>query len=76
MLALLVLPFWISYLMRMIAWTGLLNDDGLLNRVLHGLGIIEEPYPWLGGKTITVVLGLVYGYVPFFILPLYARSTG
>ena len=72
MLALLVLPFWISYLMRMIAWTGLLNDDGLLNRFLQAVGIIQEPYPWLGGKTITVVLGLVYGYVPFFILPLYA----
>jgi spermidine/putrescine transport system permease protein len=72
MLALLVLPFWISYLMRMISWTGLLADDGLLNRVLQGVGLISEPYPWLGGKTITVVLGLVYGYVPFFILPLYA----
>jgi spermidine/putrescine transport system permease protein len=71
-LALLVLPFWISYLMRMIAWTGLLNDDGLINRFLQAVGIIEDPYPWLQGKSITVVLGLVYGYVPFFILPLYA----
>jgi len=72
MLALLVLPFWISYLMRMIAWVGLLNEEGLINRVLQGLGILPEPYPWLDGKPLTVIFGLVYGYVPFFILPLYA----
>ncbi|MEX0984686.1 MAG: ABC transporter permease [Actinomycetota bacterium] len=72
LLALLVLPFWISYLMRMIAWVGLLNDDGLVNRLLQTLGILGEPYPWLGGHAVTVILGLVYGYAPFFILPLYA----
>lgn len=71
-LALLVLPFWISYLMRMLAWVGLLNEQGLVNRVLTGLGILQDPYPWLEGKSITVIFGLVYGYVPFFILPLYA----
>jgi spermidine/putrescine transport system permease protein len=71
-LALLVIPFWISYLMRMLAWVGLLNDQGLVNRVLQGVGILDHPYPWLEGKSITVILGLVYGYVPFFILPLYA----
>jgi spermidine/putrescine transport system permease protein len=71
-LALLVLPFWISYLMRMLAWVGLLNEEGLVNRVLTGLGILENPYPWLEGKSVTVILGLVYGYVPFFILPLFA----
>jgi spermidine/putrescine transport system permease protein len=72
MLALLVLPFWISYLMRMLAWVGLLNEAGLVNRVLEAVGILSEPYPWLEGKSITVIFGLVYGYVPFFILPLYA----
>jgi ABC-type spermidine/putrescine transport system permease subunit I len=65
-------PFWISYLMRMLAWVGLLNEQGLVNRVLQGVGILDHPYPWLEGKSITVILGLVYGYVPFFILPLYA----
>ena len=50
MLALLVLPFWISYLMRMLAWVGLLNEDGLVNRVLTGLGILQDPYPWLRGQ--------------------------
>ena len=72
MLALLVLPFWISYLMRMLAWVGLLNQDGLVNRVLTGLGILHDPYPFLQGKPITVILGLAYGYTPFFILPLFA----
>jgi putrescine transport system permease protein len=71
-LALLVVPFWISYLMRMLAWVGLLNEQGLVNRALQGAGILDHPYPWLEGKSITVILGLVYGYVPFFILPLYA----
>src|SRR5688572_23773983 len=71
-LALLVLPFWISYLMRMLAWVGLLNEEGLVNRLLMGLGLLQDPYPWLEGKSITVILGLVYGYLPFFILPLYA----
>jgi putrescine transport system permease protein len=72
MLALLVLPFWISYLMRMLAWVGLLNEEGLVNRVLTGLGILSDPYPWLEGKSITVIFGLAYGYAPFLILPLFA----
>jgi spermidine/putrescine transport system permease protein len=72
MLALLVLPFWISYLMRMLAWVGLLNERGLVNRVLQGIGLISEPYPFLQGKPLTVIFGLVYGYTPFFILPLFA----
>jgi spermidine/putrescine transport system permease protein len=71
-LALLVLPFWISYLMRMLAWVGLLNEDGLVNRVLMAIGLFQDPYPWLEGKSITVILGLAYGYVPFLILPLFA----
>jgi spermidine/putrescine transport system permease protein len=72
LLVLVVAPFWISYLMRMLAWQNILLDDGYLNRLLTSVGLLEEPYPWLGGKTITVVLGLVYGYVPLFILPLFA----
>jgi putrescine transport system permease protein len=71
-LALLVLPFWISYLMRMLAWVGLLNEQGLVNRVLTGTGLLQDPYPWLEGKSITVIFGLAYGYVPFLILPLFA----
>jgi len=71
-LAMLVLPFWISYLMRMLAWVGLLNEGGLVNRILMAVGLLQHPYPWLEGKSITVILGLAYGYVPFLILPLFA----
>jgi spermidine/putrescine transport system permease protein len=72
MLVLVVLPFWISYLMRMLAWVGLLQDNGLVNHVLMTLGVIDAPRPWLEGQSVTVILGLAYGYVPFLILPLYA----
>jgi putrescine transport system permease protein len=68
----LVAPFWISYLMRMLAWVNLLQDDGYVNDVLMWLHVIDEPQAWLDGRASTVVLGLVYGYVPFLILPLYA----
>ncbi|MEX0991010.1 MAG: ABC transporter permease [Actinomycetota bacterium] len=69
-LALLVAPFWVSYLMRMLAWTNLLQSDGFVNRVLGVIGFGE--YQWLEGKSVTVVLGLIYGYIPYMILPLYA----
>ncbi len=72
LLALLVLPFWISYLMRMLAWTNLLQLDGYVNRLLQWFHIIDAPRTWLDGDWPTVVIGLTYGYVPFFILPLYA----
>jgi ABC-type spermidine/putrescine transport system permease subunit I len=71
-LALLVLPFWISYLMRMLAWTNLLQPDGIVNRLLHFLHLQGPPRNWLDGNPQTVIFGLVYGYVPFFILPLYS----
>jgi ABC-type spermidine/putrescine transport system permease subunit I len=68
----LVAPFWISYLMRMLAWVNLLQDEGYVNRVLMWLNILDAPRNWLDGRASTVILGLVYGYVPFLILPLYA----
>lgn len=64
-------PFWISYMLRMLAWISLLQDDGYVNRTLVSLGVLDAPYPWLAGKPITLILGLVYGYVPFMILPLF-----
>jgi ABC-type spermidine/putrescine transport system permease subunit I len=70
-LALLVLPFWISYLMRMLAWTNLLEPDGYVNDVVSLFGGAPDRN-WLDGNWPTVVIGLVYGYVPFFILPLYS----
>jgi putrescine transport system permease protein len=68
----LAVPFWISYMMRMLAWISLLREDGYVNRALVGLGVVGQPVPWLEGKPTTVVLGLVYGYIPFMILPLFA----
>lgn len=71
-LALLIAPFWISYMMRMLAWIDLLQTDGYLNRALVDLHLMAQPVNWLGGKSITVILGLVYGYIPYLILVLYA----
>ncbi len=68
----LIAPFWISYLMRMLAWVNLLTDDGLVNKALLKLHIIGSPIFWLNGHAYTLVLGLVYGYIPYMILPLYA----
>lgn len=70
-LVLMVLPFWVSYLMRILAWVNLLQNDGLVNRVISLTGFFR-PQEWLSGHASTVVLGLIYGYIPFFILPLYA----
>jgi spermidine/putrescine transport system permease protein len=69
-LILLVSPFWISYLMRIYAWQGLLDTDGPMNWLLSPVGFGHTNF--LEGKSITLVLGLVYGYIPFMILPLYA----
>ena len=71
-LILLIAPFWISYMMRMLAWIDLLQTNGYVNRALSALGLISSPINWLGGRWYTVVLGLVYGYIPYLILVLYA----
>ncbi len=71
-LLLLIAPFWISYMMRMLAWVGLLETDGWVNKALMFLHLTSQPINWLGGKSVTVVLGLVYGYIPYLILVLYA----
>jgi spermidine/putrescine transport system permease protein len=68
----LVAPFYKSYQMRMLARIKLLQDDGWVNDVLMWAGILDEPRNWLDGRASSVILGLVYGYVPFMILPLYA----
>lgn len=72
-LILLVSPFWISYLMRIYAWQGLLQTDGFLNRALTSTHIFSSPVNFLQGRPLTVILGLVYGYVPYMILPLYGQ---
>ena len=70
-LALVILPFWTSFLIRIYAWMFLLRDTGLINTVLLGLGVIRAPVPLLYNDG-AVVLGLVYGFLPFMVLPLYA----
>jgi spermidine/putrescine transport system permease protein len=71
LLNLVMLPFWTSFLIRIYAWIFLLRDTGLINTVLQGLHIIRHPLPLLF-NTGAVILGLVYGYLPFTVLPLYA----
>ena len=71
-LILLIAPFWISYMMRMLAWIDLLQTSGYVNKVLSGMHLISQPVDWLGGMWTTVVFGLVYGYIPYLILVLYA----
>jgi spermidine/putrescine transport system permease protein len=70
-LQLVILPFWTSFLVRTYAWMFLLRDTGLINSALKALGIIHEPLPLLYNNG-AVFVGLVYGYLPFVVLPLYA----
>lgn len=70
-LQLVMLPFWTSFLVRTYAWMFLLRDTGLINTSLQALGIIREPLPLLYNDG-AVLLGLVYGHLPFVVLPLYA----
>jgi spermidine/putrescine transport system permease protein len=72
-LVLLISPFWISYLMRVYAWQSLLTEDGYINDILRFLHLLATPVNWLNGRPITVVLGLVYGYIPYMILPIYGQ---
>ena len=71
LLNLVMLPFWTSFLIRTYAWMFLLRDTGLINTILQSLHIIRQPLPLLFNDG-AVVLGLVYGYLPFMVLPLYA----
>ena len=70
-LSLVILPFWTSFLVRTYAWMFLLRDTGLINTMLQKLGLIHDPLPLLYNDG-AVILGLVYGYLPFMVLPLYA----
>lgn len=70
-LQLVMLPFWTSFLVRTYAWIFLLRDTGLFNTMLLSLGIIHSPLPLLYNDG-AVLLGLVYGYLPFMVLPIYA----
>jgi putrescine transport system permease protein len=71
LLLLVILPFWISFLLRVYAWMGLLNNYGVINNFLMWLGVIDQPIPIMYTDW-AIYIGLVYSYLPFMILPLYA----
>lgn len=71
LLLLIVLPFWISFLLRVYAWMGLLNNYGVINNTLMWIGIIDQPIQIMY-TDFAVFIGLTYSYLPFMILPLYA----
>lgn len=70
-LVLVMIPFWTNFLVRTYAWMFILRTEGLLNSLLLSLGVIETPMDILYSDT-AVLIGLVYGYLPFMVLPLYA----
>jgi putrescine transport system permease protein len=71
LVALVILPFWTSFLIRIYAWVAILKPEGLLNQALMGIGLIGEPLHILNTET-AVYIGIVYAYLPFMVLPLYA----
>jgi putrescine transport system permease protein len=71
LLMLVILPFWTSFLIRVYAWMGLLAENGILNQFLRGTGLVADPGTILGTEW-AVHLGIVYAYLPFMVLPLYA----
>jgi putrescine transport system permease protein len=71
LVAMVILPFWTSFLIRVYAWIGILKPEGLLNQLLLWLGVISEPLSILNTPT-AVYIGIVYAYLPFMILPLYS----
>jgi putrescine transport system permease protein len=72
LIMLVILPFWTSFLVRIYAWMALLRPTGLINMALQGLGLIDEPLALISNQ-FAVHLGIVYGYLPFMVLPLYAN---
>ena len=70
-MVLVIVPFWTSFLIRIYAWINILQHDGLLNKVLLALHVVSAPVVWLSTDS-AMYLGIVYSYLPFMILPLYA----
>jgi putrescine transport system permease protein len=71
LLLLIILPFWISFLLRVYAWMGLLNNYGVINNVLQWMQLIDKPIVFMY-TDFAIYVGLVYSYLPFMVLPLYA----
>lgn len=74
LLLLIMMPSWTSFLIRVYAWMGILSNQGILNNLLLWLGVIKEPLQMMN-TNFAVVVGIVYAYLPFMILPLYAHLT-
>lgn len=70
--ALVIVPFWTSFLIRIYAWINLLQHDGLFNQILLAMRLVSAPVVWLSTDT-AMYIGIVYSYLPFMILPLYAN---
>jgi putrescine transport system permease protein len=71
LVALVILPFWTSFLIRVYAWIGILKPEGFLNSALQAIGVIGEPLQIINTEA-AVLIGIVYAYLPFMVLPLYA----
>lgn len=71
LLLLVILPFWTSFLIRVYAWIGLLKNNGLINNILVDIGLVHAPLPLLN-NSFAVYVGLIYSYLPYMVLPLYA----
>lgn len=74
LLLLVILPFWTSFLLRVYAWMGFLRTNGVINNMLIGMGVIDQPLVMMQ-TDFAVYIGIVYTYLPFMILPLYANLT-
>jgi putrescine transport system permease protein len=74
LLMLIMLPFWTSFLLRIYAWKTLLVSNGVINNILMSLGIISEPLQMMN-NSFSLTIGMVYSYLPFMILPLYANLS-
>ena len=74
LLLMVILPFWTSFLLRVYAWMGFLRSNGVINNTLMALGIVDQPIQMMQTE-LAVYVGIVYTYLPFMILPLYANLT-
>ena len=72
MLLMVILPFWTSFLLRIYAWMGMLGNNGIINNFLESFGVIDEPIRMMN-TNFAVYVGIVYSYLPFMVLPLYAN---
>lgn len=72
LLMMVIMPFWTSFLIRIYAWIGILKENGIFNNLLLAIGVIHQPLAILNTPT-AVYIGMVYGYLPFMILPLYTN---